>query len=94
MKQKYNKIDAHRDMFVSHFPHNSPCETTYIRYKVRIASETQGQLVRSDDSQFCRHVLPNVNDRVKSATSYFSFQFELKPGNQIKILVLAGEYEG
>jgi len=94
MKLKYNKIDAHRDMFVSHFPHNSPCETTHIRYKVRIASETPGQLVSSDDSQFCRHVLPNFNDRVKSATFHFSFQFELKPGNHIKILVLPGEYEG
>lgn len=62
--------------------------------KVRTASETPGQLVSSDDSQTCRHVLPNVNDRVKSATFQFSFQFELKPGNQIKILVLLGEYEG
>jgi len=42
MKLKYNKIDAHRDMFVSNFPHNNPCETTYTRYKVRTASETPG----------------------------------------------------
>jgi hypothetical protein len=94
MKLEYNKIDAHRDMFVSNIPHNSPCETAYICDRVRIASETPGQHVSGDDSQFSRHVLPNVNDRIKSASFQFRFQFELKPVNQIKILVVPGEYGG
>jgi hypothetical protein len=94
MKLKNNQIDAHRDMFVSNFPHISPCQTAYTCDRVSIASETPGQHVSSDDSQFCRHVLPNVNDRAKSATFHFRFQFELKPGNQIKILVVPGKYGG
>jgi hypothetical protein len=59
-----------------------------------MASETPGRLVGRDDSQFCRHVLPNVNDRVKSQTFHFRFQFELKPVNQIKYLAVPGEYGG
>jgi hypothetical protein len=79
-------------MFINNFLQNSPSGTADIHYSVRTASETPGELAARDDGQFCRRVLSNVNDRFKSATFHFRFQFHLRPGKQIKSLVVSGKF--